>query len=62
MQFAQKLDQLEKRYDELTNQMADPAVISDADQYRKVSKAQSDLSEQWAARRDELEAAFLVRR
>jgi peptide chain release factor 1 len=25
--------------------MADPAVISDADQYRKVSKAQSDLSE-----------------
>jgi peptide chain release factor 1 len=45
MQFAQKLDQLEKRYDELTNQMADPAVISDADQYRKVSKAQSDLSE-----------------
>jgi peptide chain release factor 1 len=45
MQFAQKLDQLEKRFDELTNQMADPAVISDADQYRKVSKAQSDLSE-----------------
>ena len=45
MQFAQKLDQLEKRFDELTNQMADPAVISDADQYRKVTKAQSDLSE-----------------
>jgi peptide chain release factor 1 len=45
MQFVQKLDQLEKRFDELTNQMADPAVISDADQYRKVSKAQSDLSE-----------------
>jgi peptide chain release factor 1 len=45
MQFAQKLDQLEKRYDELTQQMADPAVISDSDQYRKVSKAQSELSE-----------------
>src|SRR6195952_1791719 len=45
MQFAQKLDQLEKRFDELTTQMADPAVISDADQYRKVSKAQSELSD-----------------
>jgi len=45
MQFAQKLAQLEKRFDELTQQMADPAVISDADQYRKVTKAQSELSE-----------------
>jgi peptide chain release factor 1 len=45
MQFAQKLDQLEKRYDELTQQMADPAVIGDADQYRKVAKQQSELSE-----------------
>ena len=43
MQFAQKLDQLEKRFDELTQQMADPAVIGDADQYRKVAKAQSEL-------------------
>ena len=45
MQFVQKLDQLEKRFDELTNQMADPAVIGDAEQYRKVTKAHSDLSE-----------------
>ena len=45
MQFVQKLDQLEKRFDELTNQMADPAVIGDAEQYRKVTKARSDLSE-----------------
>ncbi|HEY1496780.1 MAG TPA: peptide chain release factor 1 [Candidatus Solibacter sp.] len=45
MQFAQKLDQLEKRFDELTQQMADPAIISDADQYRKVAKAQSELSD-----------------
>ena len=45
MQFVQKLDQLEKRYDELTQQMADPAVIGDADQYRKVTKAQSELAE-----------------
>ena len=45
MQFAQKLDQLEKRFDELTQQMADPAVIGDSDQYRKVTKAQAELSE-----------------
>jgi len=45
MQFAQKLEQLEKRFDELTQQMADPAVIGDADQYRKVTKAQAELSE-----------------
>ena len=45
MQFAQKLEQLEKRFDELTQQMADPAVISDADQYRKVTKAQAEFSE-----------------
>jgi peptide chain release factor 1 len=45
MHFAQKLDHLEKRFEELTGQMADPAVISDADQYRKVTKAQSELSE-----------------
>src|SRR5215510_9667463 len=45
MQFAQKLDHLEKRFEDLTNQMADPAVIGDADQYRKVTKAQSELSE-----------------
>jgi peptide chain release factor 1 len=45
MQFAQKLKQLEKRSDELTQLMADPAVISDADQYRKVTKEQAELSE-----------------
>ena len=45
MQFVQKLDQLEKRFDQLTNQMADPAVINDAEQYRKIAKQQSELSE-----------------
>jgi len=45
MQFAQKLAQLEKRFDELTQQMADPAVIGDADKYRKVTKEHSELSE-----------------
>ena len=45
MHLASKLDQLEKRFDELTQQMADPAIISDADQYRKITKAQSELSD-----------------
>jgi len=45
MQFASKLEQLEKRYEELTQQMADPAVISDADLYRKVTKQQSEMAE-----------------
>ena len=45
MQFAQKLADIESRYEELTRQMADPAVISDSDLYRKTTKAQSDLSD-----------------
>jgi peptide chain release factor 1 len=52
MQFRQKLEQLEKRFEELTGQMADPAVIGDAEQYRKITKAQSEISEIVAAYRD----------
>jgi peptide chain release factor 1 len=36
---------MERRYESLTAQMADPSVISDSTQYRKVTKAQSDLLE-----------------
>src|SRR3954453_3871202 len=63
MQFVEKLQQLEKRFEELTQQMADPAVISDSDQYRKVTKAQSELSEvvakyrQWKKAADSLAQA-----
>jgi peptide chain release factor 1 len=45
MQFRQKLEQLENRFEELNAQMADPAVIGDSEQYRKVTKAHSELSE-----------------
>jgi peptide chain release factor 1 len=45
MQFAPKLQQIEKRFDELNQQMADPSVIADADQYRKITKAHSELAE-----------------
>jgi peptide chain release factor 1 len=45
MQFAAKLDQLEERFEEITRQLADPAVIHDGDQYRKAAKAHSELDE-----------------
>src|ERR1051325_2902683 len=45
MQYSQKLDQLEKYFEELTAQMADHAIISDGEQDRKISKAHSDLFE-----------------
>ena len=44
-QYREKLDQIEKHFQEMTDQMADPAIISDGDQYRKISKAHKDLSE-----------------
>jgi peptide chain release factor 1 len=52
MQFIQKLDQLEKRFEELSQQMADPAVINDADRYRKVAKEQRSLEETVARYRE----------
>jgi peptide chain release factor 1 len=45
MQFAQRLDETEARFESLTRQMADPAVINDSDTYRKITKEQSGLSE-----------------
>src|SRR6204780_923850 len=52
MIYTSKLDQLEKHFEELTAQMADPGVISDGEQYRKISKAHSDLSEVISKYRD----------
>ena len=45
MQYQQRLDDIERRFDELNAQMADPAVISDAAQYRKITKAHSELAD-----------------
>jgi peptide chain release factor 1 len=45
MQYEQRLKENEARFEELTRQMADPAVFSDSENYRKISKEQSDLSE-----------------
>src|SRR5579871_774727 len=45
MQYRSRLDEAERRFDELTAQMADHAIISDQAQYRKISKARNDLAE-----------------
>src|SRR5512140_2304935 len=45
MQYAAKLDQLEARFEDLTRQMADPAIINDNDAYRKVTKARSAIED-----------------
>jgi peptide chain release factor 1 len=45
MQYSQRLDDIEKRFEELTAQMADPAVINDGESYRKIAKSRSELEE-----------------
>jgi peptide chain release factor 1 len=66
MQFAQKLDQLERRFEGLNAQMADPALIGDAAEYRKVTKAHSELSEivgkyrEWKRAEDALSQARMM--
>jgi peptide chain release factor 1 len=38
-----RLDQLEARYEDLGQQLADPSIVSNQENYRKVSKAHRDL-------------------
>ena len=63
MQYQQKLDAIERRFEGLTAQMADPGVISDGEKYRKVTKAHSELSgmvakyRQWKAANENLKQA-----
>jgi peptide chain release factor 1 len=45
MQYQEKLDGIESRFEELTRQMAEPELISDNDRYRKVAKQQSELGD-----------------
>jgi peptide chain release factor 1 len=45
MQYSQRLEDMQARFEELTRQMADPAVIADGDSYRKIAKARSELEE-----------------
>ncbi|HYZ83933.1 MAG TPA: peptide chain release factor 1 [Bryobacteraceae bacterium] len=63
MQYLQKLEGIESRFEELTQQMADPDVIGQTDSYRKISKQQSELSEvvakyrEWKKVHSDLEGA-----
>jgi peptide chain release factor 1 len=45
MQFSQRLEDMEARFDAVTHQMADPAVIADGETYRKIAKTRSELEE-----------------
>jgi peptide chain release factor 1 len=45
MQYSQRLDDMEARFEELTRQMTDPVLIADGDSYRKTAKARSELEE-----------------
>ena len=40
-----RLEQLETRYEELSQQLSDPAIVNDQENYRKVSKQHRDLEE-----------------
>ena len=63
MQYRQRLDAIEQRFDALTAQMADPEIINDNDLYRKTAKAHMDISEvvekyrQWKKANADLEGA-----
>ncbi len=63
MEYLSKLDQTEARYEDLSRQMADPAVINDPDRYRKTAKAARDLEEvvskyrEWKTVRSNLDQA-----
>src|ERR1700722_7784731 len=63
MQFVPKLEQLEKRFEELNQLMANNAVISDGEQYRQVTKERADLEEpvgkyrEWKSIEDSLSQA-----
>ncbi|HVX65053.1 MAG TPA: peptide chain release factor 1 [Bryobacteraceae bacterium] len=63
MEYVSKLEQTEARYDDLSRQMADPEIIGDSEQYRKVAKAQRDLEElvskyrEWRRVHQDLEGA-----
>jgi peptide chain release factor 1 len=52
MQFKKRLDQIEVRFEELSQQLADPEIIRDGDRYRKAAKERSDLEEMVTKYRD----------
>jgi peptide chain release factor 1 len=57
MDLQKQLEEVERRFEDLSSQMADPEVISDPDAYRKSAKAHRDLEEVVTAFRDYKKAA-----
>ncbi len=63
MQFLNKLEDIEARFDSLSQQMADPSLIGDPAEYRKTAKSRRDLEEvvdkfrEWKKVHDNLEQA-----
>ncbi|MBI1356061.1 MAG: peptide chain release factor 1 [Acidobacteria bacterium] len=45
MQWLHKLEEIEQRYDALSAEMADPAIMQDQARYQKTAKSASDLTE-----------------
>ena len=50
--ISDKLDQLEARYDELTQQLSSPEVLADSARYQKLAKAHAELDELVARHRE----------
>src|ERR1700760_3082821 len=40
----ERLDQIESRYDELTNALASPEIVNDSAKYQKTAKAHSEIA------------------
>jgi peptide chain release factor 1 len=63
MHYQDRLNEAETRYNDITARMSDPAVINDGEQYRKIAKAESELTElvskyrQWKKAQRELQDA-----
>ncbi len=45
LNFCEKLNQIEARYDELTEQLSSPAVLADSARYQKLAKTRAELEE-----------------
>ncbi len=43
--YLKKLDDVEKRFEELTEKLADPAVVGDREKYTKIAREHAELSE-----------------
>lgn len=52
MEFTRQLDEVERKFEQLTAQLADHDVVNDPEKYRKTAKAQRDLEEIVSAYRE----------